>query len=371
MLAFGTYDVTTQPRVGVLIEGLRDHGVDVVEINRPLGFTTAERVRMLSKPWLAYRFAFRLLGRWIGLVRGTTSVRRTGRFDAVLVGYLGHFDVVLARLLFPRTVIALDLMIFAADTARDRDAAGKLKLSLLDALDRLAASCADLVIVDTEEQLELLGNGQRAKGIVVPVGASRAWFDAAQDPTAAGSGKLRVVFFGMFTPLQGTHVIGEALALLADATAITVTIIGTGQTYAATRAAAGDRGAIRWFDWVEPEDLPAVVAAHEVCLGVFGTSNKALRVAPHKIYQGAAAGCSIITSDTPPQRRALGDAARYIAPGDPVALADALRTLATDEAGARDLRIAARSVAIKRFTPMAVVAGLCERLADMPGDRET
>ena len=51
VLAFGTYDVRSHPRVGVLIEGLRASGDDVVEVNVPLGLDTAARVAMLRQPW--------------------------------------------------------------------------------------------------------------------------------------------------------------------------------------------------------------------------------------------------------------------------------------------------------------------------------
>ena len=52
---------------------------------------------------------------------------------------------------------------------------------------------------------------------------------------------------------------------------------------------------------------PALVAGHDVCLGIFGTGVKAQLVVPNKVYQGAAAGCAVVTSDTAPQRRALGE----------------------------------------------------------------
>ena len=40
--------------------------------------------------------------------------------DVVLVGYLGHFDVHLARLLFRGVPVVLDHLVGASDTARDR-----------------------------------------------------------------------------------------------------------------------------------------------------------------------------------------------------------------------------------------------------------
>ncbi|MDQ1722042.1 MAG: hypothetical protein QOI26_1776, partial [Pseudonocardiales bacterium] len=168
VLGFGTYDLATHPRPGVILDGLRSRGDDVVEINEPLGFSTGERVAMLGKPWLAYRLVLRLLARWASLARRSLRMRRGARFDAVIVGYLGHFDVALARLLYRRSRIVLDLMIFAVDTARDRGTTHGLKLRLLALLDDLAVRCADVVMLDTEEQLPLLSARSRHKAVVVP-----------------------------------------------------------------------------------------------------------------------------------------------------------------------------------------------------------
>ena len=362
VLGFGTYDLAKHPRPGVILDGLRAYGDDVVEVNEPLGFSTAERVAMLGQPWLAYRLVLRLLTRWARLISRSVRVRRGAHFDAVIVGYLGHFDVALARLLFRRSRIVLDLMIFAADTARDRGMTNGFRLRLLAALDEFAVRCADVVVLDTEEQIALLPERARHKAVVVPVGASADWFAAADTRSPASPASLRVVFFGVYTPLQGAVVIGEALALLADRPEILVTMIGTGQDYDATRAAAESNAAVTWVDWVEAEELPRIVAAHDVCLGVFGTTPKALRVVPNKVYQGGAAGCAIVTSDTSPQRRTLDKAAVYVRPGDPAALADALTSLAGDEARTRGLQAAARSTAAIRFTAVSIVAPLRPRL---------
>jgi glycosyltransferase involved in cell wall biosynthesis len=172
---------------------------------------------------------------------------------------------------------------------------------------------------------------------------------------------LRVVFYGLYTPLQGCPVLGAALALLADAP-VEVTMIGTGQDEVSTKAAAAANTGVRWLTWVPADELPALVASHDVCLGIFGTSAKALRVVPNKVFQGAAAGAAIVTSDTAPQRRTLGDAAVLVPPGDPVALADALRGLAGDRAELSRLRTAARQLAKVRFGAEQVVEPLLERL---------
>ncbi|MCW2524323.1 MAG: hypothetical protein JWO63_2658 [Frankiales bacterium] len=373
ILGFGTYDRDRHPRVGILLEGLRALGEDVVELNAPLGFSTAERVAMLGKPWLAHRMATRLARRWAALVRGWRRLDRPPP-DAVVVGYLGHFDVGLARMLFPRTVIALDLLIFAADTARDRGASGGLKLRLLGALDAVAVRCASVVILDTDEHLSLVPERQRNKAVVIPVGAPDYWFAAPRaeaddgtdtEPTAKpDAGPLRVIFFGLYTPLQGTPTIGAAIAQLAPDCAIEFTMIGSGQDLAETKRLAGARPGVRWLDWVEPAELPQLVHEHDVCLGIFGGTDKALRVTPNKVFQGAAAGCAIVTSDTAPQRRALGDSACFVPPADPAALARELTRLAGDRTEVQALREAAYRRADENFRGSKLVAPLLAALRE-------
>jgi glycosyltransferase involved in cell wall biosynthesis len=367
-IIFGTYDTAMHPRIATIAEGLAARGVDVVECNIPLGLSTADRVDMLAKPWKAAGLVVRLASRWFGLA---AKARRLGRPDAVVVGYLGHFDVHLARLLYRRgkVPIVLDHLISAAGTAKDRRiSGGGRKQRLLALIDAAALRAADIVVVDTEEHLETVPERYRRKAIVVYVGAPEPWHaagtrsPAGTEPSADDeSGPLKVVFYGLYTPLQGTPVIGEALGRIAGAPA-EVTMIGNGQDEAAAKRAAAANTSVRWLDWVPAAELPALVAAHDVCLGIFGTSDKALRVVPNKVFQGAAAGCAIITSDTAPQRRVLGDAAVLVPPGDPAALADALLRLAADRDGLLKLRHAARQLAAQRFTPEQVVAPLTDRL---------
>lgn len=394
VLAFGTYDVAAHPRVQVLIDGLRAHGVSVAELDHPLGLSTAERVRILRQPWRLPVLAARLASRWALLAAGSLRYRGTHRPDAVLVGYLGHFDVLLARALFPRGCVVLDHLIFAANTAADRGAGQGLRTRLLDDLDRLAISAADVVVVDTEEHRAMVPAAARARAVVAPVGATTAWFDAGRAATRSDAGRpadgcpdaaadvarsdanwpadgrpdaaahapLSVVFYGLFTPLQGTPTIGQAVRLLHDRGApVRVTLIGSGQDADVVRAAVRDVPGLTWHDWVDAAELPAVVAAHDVSLGIFGTTEKAMRVVPNKVYQGIAAGTAVITSDTPPQRRALGDAVVYVPPGDADALADALTTLAADRGRVAELRRCSARLA-ENFTAAAVAAPLTRAL---------
>ncbi|MEN3306690.1 MAG: hypothetical protein V7603_2892 [Micromonosporaceae bacterium] len=364
-LTFGTYDVRSHPRVGVLIEGLRASGDEVVELNEPLRLSTAGRVAMLRQPWRLPVLAGKLARCWTLLAVKAGRVRRQGTVDALLVGYLGHFDVRLARRLFPRTPIVLDHLVSAAGVARDRGLAGSggLKARLMRWIDDGALRAADVVVVDTPQHETALPEAAAAKAVLAPVGATEEWFAQGRVRVSRGATQpLRVVFAGLFTPLQGTRTLGSALAALAGDDQIEVTMVGTGQDHPACRAAAAGNPRVTWIDWVRGEELPGLVGAHDVSLGIFGTTEKAHTVVPTKVYQGAAAGCAIVTSDTAPQRSALADAAVFVPPGDAEAVAAALRRLAKDRDELIRYQDAARDRAVGQFTAPAVVAALRDRL---------
>jgi len=396
IMLFGTYDTAMHPRIATIAEGLAASGLDVAECNAPLGLSTADRVAMLARPWIGGPALLgRLASRW------TTLAARAARMpmpDVVVVGYLGHFDVHLARLVFGargllrrrHVPIVLDHLVGASDTGKDRRLDGGPRQLLLRMIDAAALRAADVIVVDTDEHLANLPGRYRDRAVVVPVGAPAAWHDAARaaavpvdypdsagipdgavsdgavsDGTASGQGDrpLKVIFYGLYTPLQGTPTIGAALGKAAGA-GIEVTMVGRGQDEAEAKSAAAASTSVRWLEWVPAAGLPALVAEHDVCLGIFGTGEKARRVVPNKVFQGAAAGCAIVTSDTPPQRRVLGDAAVLVPPGDADALAAALIELASDRGRLAGLRDAARTLAAQRFAPAQVVAPLLEKLGN-------
>jgi glycosyltransferase involved in cell wall biosynthesis len=358
ILAFGSYRLWELQRVQVLFDGLRARNNEITECNVPLVFNTADRVGAARQPWRAPLLALRVGQVWPRLWRRARAMPAP---DVVFVPYLGHLDVHLARRLWPRTPIVLDHFIFLKDTAIDRGTTSRTVLAALDRVDRAAIRAADLIVVDSQGHRQMLPEPERSDSVVVHIGAPREWF---HEPAPRDGVPLRAIFFGSFTPLQGAPTIGEALRRLdPDPDVIRFTIVGRGQDLQLTRRLAGSSPAVEWVDWVEQEKLPALVADHDICLGIFGANPKGLRVIPNKAFQGAAAGCAIVTSDTTPQRDALGDAARFVTPGDSRALADALRDLASNRERVWELRQKAYRRAIEAFAPVAVVQPLADRLA--------
>jgi glycosyltransferase involved in cell wall biosynthesis len=102
-----------------------------------------------------------------------------------------------------------------------------------------------------------------------------------------------------------------------------------------------------------------------VCLGIFGTSEKARRVVPNKIFQAMAVGRPIVTADTPAIRELLVHEREglLVPAGDPDALAAALVRLAGDEALRRRMGEAARQRFLEVATPAAVARRFLDALA--------
>lgn len=371
VMVFGTYDTNVHPRVGILVEGLLRHGVDVVVCNAALGQDGGGSAQAPRREG-GVRARVRHAARITELVR---RARRLPRPDAVLCGYQGRVDIRVARRLFPHAPLLLDHLESADDVADRTGRPPRAGLRLAMRVEAAAIRIADLVLVDTEEHRRVLAGPDRERALVVPIGAAPPWFDAGRavgaDPAPevrpiGVDNPLRVIAFGDYSPVQGAPVIGAALRQL-DGYPLAVTMVGRGLQLQRTRDLVGQDPRVRWHAWAPDAELPRLVARHDVCLGIFGTGAKALRVVPNKVFQGAAAGCAVVTSDTAPQHRVLGDAARFVPTGNPDALADTLRRLTGHPPEVARLRAAAAEAARERFTPQAVVEPLVERLDSMIG----
>lgn len=370
---FGTYEKSRVARIEVLQQGLRDRGWDVVECQRSLGLSPDQRVAILRDPRRIPTFLGRLAAAWSSLFRAS---RQMAMPDAVVVPYMGHFDVHLARWCFPRTPIVLDHLVFADETAADRRGSRRV-VRLLGLVDRAALRAADLIVVDTDDHRSLVPPELRGRAVVVPVGAPCEWFNEPALPSShrRGSvprdsgGALKVVFFGLFTPLQGVPTIARAARLLEDGTPIEFSLIGDGQDSDEVDAILDGAAHVERIAWLDASRLANHVATCDVALGIFGTSAKARRVVPQKLFLSAARGLALVTSDTTPQRRAFGEAACLVPAGEPSALAAALRALQGDPERVDRLRAAAAEVANRDFRPFTVVAPLVDRLAPRRGGR--
>jgi glycosyltransferase involved in cell wall biosynthesis len=351
---FGSYDRVAHPRIAILEAALREAGAEVVEAHAPAWpGGTEEKLAAARRPLHPVRLA-RLARTWRRLV---ASYRRAGPHDVVLVGYFGHLDVLLARLLARRKRVVLDMFLSVYDTVvldrkSVRPAGVQARLATL--LDRLAVRACDLALLDTPQQIDfavrVLGLPAR-KLAAVPVGAEPERFPPSPPPEA---GPMKVLFYATFIPLHGSHVVARAIRQV-DGEEIAFTVVGQGQERDAFDREVAALEGVTVRDWVPYHRLGELVAGHDVVLGLFGDTGKACRVVPGKVYQAACAGRAVVTADTPALRAAFGpDEVVLVPPGDPDALATALRELAKERARVAELGRRARDRFERDYTTAAI-----------------
>jgi glycosyltransferase involved in cell wall biosynthesis len=365
---FGTYD-RVYPRNRVLIEGLRSAGAVVDEYNAPLDPSLS--AARLTTPAGAGKLG-------LGLARAHLSLavrhRRDAAMDVVVVGYPGHLMMPFGRFVarHRRALLVFDPLVSLYDTfAGDRGLVGASgpAARVASRVDGAAFGGADVVLADTTAHgryfHEALGVPERRLEVVLvgalPIEVVRP--EPAADDRPA-DGPLVVVQYGKWSPLHGTETVLDAAAALRYEPYRFV-LIGEGQMSAALL----DGVARRRLTNVElPGSMPvhelrSRVAAADVCLGVFGASDKAARVIPNKVFDGLAAGRPVVTRDSPAARELLvdGENALLVPAADGGALADALRRLRDVGERAR-LAAAASALYEARCTPAVIGARLLAAL---------
>jgi len=318
VLYFGTYE-RDYPRNAQVISCLRGAGVDVVERHVPL--------------WEGREHKFSAgLGSALRLARAEGSLLRRldGDFDVLVVGYPGHLDLAAAKRAARGRPIVFNPLVSLADTLvsdRGRFAEDSRAAKILRAIDRAAFRAADLVVADTAAQAAFFEELGARRPEVCFVGAEERLFT----PGWRQPDELTCLFVGKLIPLHGLETILEAARRAPE---LRFRVVGSGQLEPLLHTRPDN---VEWRAWVRYEQLPGELRACGVALGIFGTSPKASRVIPNKVFQALACGAPVVTADTPAARELLAhdESALLVPPGDADALVAVLRRLAADPALAR------------------------------------
>ena len=186
----------------------------------------------------------------------------------------------------------------------------------------------DLVVADTKCHAEafrdVLGvpEGRLA---TIYIGADESTFTPAPLPERKPDEPLEVLFYGSFIPLHGATTIVRA-AHLAAGENIRWTLLGDGPLREeCIREARGAQNIV--FEGYSPmEKLAEKIRGSDVLLGVFGETPQASRVMPNKFFQSIACARPVVTrlSEAYPQAALDSAGVRFIEPGNPRALLDAV-----------------------------------------------
>lgn len=121
--------------------------------------------------------------------------------------------------------------------------------------------------------------------------------------------KLVILFWGNFIPLQGIQYVVKAAKILEQHQDVEFKIIGNGQTYPEIMGLVKslDVKNIFFVNKMTQEEIVNHIRSSDVCLGIFGDTDKTQRVIPNKVYEAIAMKKAVISGDTPAIRELFRD----------------------------------------------------------------
>lgn len=249
--------------------------------------------------------------------------------------------------------------------------AGSSRAQRLLAWERALLQRADKLVADTPAHADYFSQilGVAGENIsVVYVGAEEALFKPQPPTSDAGDAPIEVLFYGSFIPLQGPQVVIEA-ARLYRGPPVKWVLLGQGPLRSMCEEAARDVANVTFEDWMAYEKLPARIHQADILLGVFGTTPKASRVIPNKVFQSLACGKPVITRSANSYPDELLAAANsglvWVPAGDAQSLADCVANLAMHPDTLSLLGEGATHTSRHYFSASVVRHQLAEVLADL------
>ena len=230
---FGTYE-SNYPRNQILIKGLERNGVEVIQCHTPLWEISQDKTTGFSNILSKFKLLFRILYAYLQLIY---TYFRINNYDVMIVGYPGHFDMFLAKILavMKKKPVVFDAFLSLYDSmVCDRKVVkqGSIKAKLLHFVDKSACVLADLVLLDTNEHINYFCEEFRIKK-----DKFRRIFIGADDNNFAPIEKSNkdknflIVHYGKFIPLHGLKYIIEAAKILETHEEIKFELIGEGQLF--------------------------------------------------------------------------------------------------------------------------------------------
>jgi glycosyltransferase involved in cell wall biosynthesis len=347
----------------VLFWGRFDHGYSKTRVN-------AAAFRALG--WTVDYFDVKWCCRFGDVEAWMRGLDRKPRPDLVLVPVCRQRDIAAAcrwahrrgiKVLFDPMISAWDKKVLEQKKWKAEEPRAKRLLKW----EKKLMSMPDFITWDTSCHVDFAAeylDVPREKMCPLFTGTDEEVFKPVDDERSGlkSDGVFRVLYHGAYLPLHGTEVIVEAARMTQDLP-IQWDFLGWGAYKAGTEAKASGLKNVRFLDKVPYVKVPEVICAHDIVLGVFGTTAKAARVIGNKVYECMACARPTINefcTGYPPSAREC-KAIKFIPPGDPAALVKAVEEYRADW-GNRDMYFREARAFFERELSMKVVTSQLDEI---------
>lgn len=289
VLFFGIYN-PEYSRNRVLMRGFKENGFEVFECR-----VAPQKQTGFKKYWKLYKEYKKI---------------KKEKFRWVIVAFPGQGVVWLAFLLFGRNIIFDAFLSLYDSNIYDRKVCKPFSFRAFFYwfLDWYSCLLAKKVLLDTNEHIKYFSKTfliPKKKFIRVFIGSDDLIFypkDTKKSKTKKENSDFVLHFHGNFIPLQGIEYIIEASNILKDEN-FKFNIVGDGGTLnKKIKQKVLDLGLEEktvFHGRVPIEEIPCFIENSDICLGIFGDTEKTKRVIPNKVYECMAMKKPIITADTP------------------------------------------------------------------------
>jgi len=335
----------TYPRHEVIKKGLALNRVEFSECS----------VQPKYKFWLRYPLLF---FRWVRFCR---------KNDFFLVPEFCQKDVPLAKIL---SILTSKKIIFDPLASRfetkildwERKPAHSLAAWWNFEIDHWAFKLADLVLADTHAHKDYYCQKYKLspkKVEVLPVGFDDSLYKPLSGEPQKKEDYFTVLFYGSFLRLHGVEVIIQAADILfKEDRSVQFILVGTGQTLPKVKAASSELGLsnVCFVGWLPQRELVQRIGRADVCLGIFGKTEKARRVVSHKIFQSMAMKKAVITARTPAVEEFFSHRENiFLLPeGRPELLARAILEFKRDKTLREKIALKGCELVREKFSPEAI-----------------
>lgn len=297
---FGRYN-PEYSRNRVLISGLKENDVEVVECRTELT-GVIKYFDLIKKHW---------------------KIRKD--YDVLFVAFPGWHSVVLAKFLTRKPVIfdafvsIYDSTVFDRKNTKERS----LKAKYFWFIDWLSCKLADKIILDTNEHIKYFVKEfgiKKEKFHRIFVGSFAENFSFTN--IIKKNDKFIVSFYGYLIPLQGLNYIIESVKKIEQYKDIRFNIIGS---KIKRKYKNREFLNVNFIEDVPYEKLLELTNQSDICLGIFGDTQKVQRVIPNKVFDAVALRKPVITADTSAIRELFDENDLYLVPtANPQALSEAI-----------------------------------------------